>query len=50
MENKTVFKEIPVEGYEQVVEVINEGVHLHGIIAIHSTRLGPACGGIRAYP
>lgn len=50
MENKTVFREIPVEGYEQVIEVINEAVHLHGIIAIHSTRLGPACGGIRAYP
>lgn len=50
MENKTVFKEILIEGYERVIEVINEEVHLHGIIAIHSTRLGPACGGIRAYP
>lgn len=51
MKNKSlVLKEIPVEGYEQVVEVIDESVNLHGIVAIHSTHLGPACGGIRAYP
>lgn len=51
MENKAlILREIQVEGYEQVVEVINESVNLHGIIAIHSTHLGPACGGIRAYP
>lgn len=48
--NKLILREIPVEGYEQVVEVIHEATKLHGIIAIHSTRLGPACGGIRAYP
>lgn len=48
--SKLILKEIQVEGYEQVVEVINESAKLHGIIAIHSTRLGPSCGGIRAYP
>lgn len=50
MNKHTVFREIPVEGYEQVVEIINEEVKLHAIIAVHSTHLGPSCGGIRAYP
>lgn len=51
MDNKKlILHEIQVKDYEQVVEVVNEEVHLHGIIAIHSTWLGPACGGIRAYP
>lgn len=50
MKNKTVFREILVNGYEQVTEFINEEVDLHGIIAIHSTKLGPGCGGIRIYP
>ncbi len=45
-----ILREIQIEGYEQVVEIKKEEVGLHGIIAIHSTRLGPACGGIRAYP
>lgn len=48
--NKLILRNIPVEGYEDVVEVVNEEAKLHGIIAIHSTHLGPACGGIRAYP
>ena len=42
------FNEIKVEGYERVVEVKNDA--LHAIIAIHNTKLGPALGGIRAYP
>ncbi len=44
------FREILVDGYEQVVEVICEESGLHAIIAIHDTRLGPAVGGTRAYP
>jgi leucine dehydrogenase len=42
------FNEIKIEGYERVVEIQDE--HLHAIIAIHNTVLGPALGGIRAYP
>jgi len=42
------FNEITLEGYERVVEVKDES--LHALIAIHDTRLGPALGGIRAYP
>lgn len=45
-----ILREIQIEGYEQIIEITSESVNLHGIIAIHSTRLGPACGGIRAYP
>lgn len=51
MSNKDlILRKIPVEGYEEVVEIINAKANLHAIIAIHSTHLGPACGGIRAYP
>lgn len=50
MDNITIVRKIAVDGYEQVIEVINKSVYLDGIIAIHSTHLGPACGGIRAYP
>lgn len=42
------YNELTIEGYERVVEIKNEG--LHAIIAIHNTKLGPALGGIRAYP
>lgn len=44
------FNEIKVEGYERVVEIIEEEVGLHAIIALHDTRLGPALGGVRVYP
>jgi len=40
--------ELEIEGFERIVEVKSEG--LHAIIAIHNTKLGPALGGIRAYP
>lgn len=43
-------RDLEIEGYEKVVEVINEEAGLHAIIAIHDTRLGPALGGIRAFP
>lgn len=45
-----ILREIPVKGYEKVTEVIDNESDLHGIIAIHSTLLGPGCGGIRAFP
>jgi len=44
------FRDLPTEGHERVVECIDPTVGLHAIIAIHDTRLGPALGGIRAYP
>lgn len=44
------FNELQIDGYERVVEVIDAEADLHAIIAIHSTTLGPAVGGIRVYP
>jgi leucine dehydrogenase len=41
-------KDIHVDGYERVIEIKHD--LLHAVIAIHDTRLGPALGGIRAYP
>ena len=38
---------ISVDGYEQVVSVRDDEAGYRGIIAIHSTRLGPALGGTR---
>ena len=43
-------KEISIQGYDKVIEVINKEAGLHGFIAIHSCALGPAMGGIRIYP
>ncbi len=45
-----IFNEIKVDDYELVLEVINEKVGLHAVIAIHNSKMGPALGGIRAYP
>ncbi len=42
--------EIPIEGYEKVIEIRKKEAGLHAIVAIHSTKLGPALGGIRIYP
>jgi len=44
------FRDLEIDDYEKVVEIRNEEVGLHAIIAIHNTALGPALGGIRAYP
>jgi glutamate dehydrogenase/leucine dehydrogenase len=38
------------DGYEQIVHCHDPGTGLRAIIAIHSTRLGPALGGTRCYP
>ena len=48
-ESTLILKELEIEGYERVVEVKDPSVGLHGIIVIHSTRLGPALGGIRMH-
>lgn len=45
-----VIKDLIVDGYEKVVEVSDKNLGLNGFIAIHSTHLGPALGGIRIYP
>ena len=37
-------------GHEKVLFVNNEKAGLHSIIAVHSTKLGPAIGGCRLYP
>src|SRR5438552_1465480 len=36
--------------HERVVEAIDEPAGYHGIVAIHSTKLGPAVGGTRVWP
>jgi leucine dehydrogenase len=42
--------EIPTEGYEQVIHGIDSESGLNAFISIHSTVLGPACGGVRIWP
>lgn len=43
-------QEIPIPGYERVIEAIDRECNLHAFIAIHSTTLGPSLGGMRMYP
>lgn len=43
-------KRIPTEGFEELWELQDPAVALHGFIAIHSTRRGPGIGGVRLYP
>ena len=45
-----VFDRIAVDDYEQVVYCHDRATGLRAIIAVHSTRLGPALGGTRFYP
>jgi len=40
-------KEIPVQGYQKVIEATNPDVNLHCFIALHNCKLGPALGGTR---
>jgi len=42
-------KQISVPGYEKVVMATDEASKLHAVIAVHSTALGPALGGIRMF-
>src|SRR5436309_5608240 len=45
-----VLKDMPRRGHEQVVFCQDASVGLRAIIAIHSTVLGPALGGVRMWP
>jgi len=45
-----VLEDLQIPGYERVVALTDPSVALKGIIAIHSTDLGPSLGGIRMYP
>lgn len=42
--------EVPSTTHEAIYEVRDQDSGLHGFIAIHSTRLGPAAGGLRMRP
>lgn len=42
--------DIPVEGYELVRRGVDRDAGLHAIVAIHSTVMGPALGGMRLWP
>ncbi len=39
-----------IQSHEQVYQVVEEQVGLTGLIALHSTQLGPAAGGLRMRP
>jgi glutamate dehydrogenase/leucine dehydrogenase len=45
-----VFDRIGADDYEQVVFCHDRSTGLRAIVAVHSTRLGPALGGTRFYP
>ncbi len=45
-----VFDRIGVDDYEQVVFCQDRPSGLRAVVAVHSTRLGPALGGTRFYP
>ena len=45
-----VFDRIGGDDYEQIVFCHDRGTGLRAIVAVHSTRLGPALGGTRFYP
>lgn len=43
-------KHLTIKGYETVVVGKDPSSGFHGILAVHSTQLGPALGGIRMWP
>ena len=43
-------KRLKIKGFEAVVVGKDTSTKFHGIIAVHSTRLGPSVGGIRMWP
>ncbi|HUP85732.1 MAG TPA: Glu/Leu/Phe/Val dehydrogenase dimerization domain-containing protein [Acidimicrobiales bacterium] len=45
-----IFDRLEADGYEQVVFCHDRASGLRAVIAIHSTRLGPALGGTRFFP
>ena len=46
----TVFTHPAFNQHEQVVFCTDTQAAMHAIIAVHSTALGPACGGCRMWP
>ncbi len=47
LQSATVTSLMAAAGHEQLVFVADRAVGLRGVIAIHSTALGPALGGVR---
>lgn len=47
--NMLTIKEIKIPGFEKVVEANDPARGLHCFVAIHSTALGPALGGVRIH-
>src|SRR5437016_14534553 len=45
-----ILKDMECDGHERVVYCRDDSVGLRAIIAIHSTVLGPALGGVRMWP
>ena len=45
-----IFERLDADAYEQVVFCHDRATGLRAIVAIHSTRLGPALGGTRFFP
>jgi leucine dehydrogenase len=45
-----IFERLASDSYEQVVFCHDRATGLRAVVAIHSTRLGPALGGTRFYP
>ncbi len=43
-------EKLDIPGYEEVYKLYDHSVGLLGVIAIHSTVMGPAVGGCRAFP
>ena len=43
-------EKIDIPGYEEVYKMHDASVGLMGVIAIHSTKIGPAVGGCRIFP
>ena len=43
-------RDLQVPGYERCVVGRDEQAGLHAVIAVHSTALGPALGGVRMWP
>jgi leucine dehydrogenase len=44
-----IFTDVPQDGYQRVIHVEDDVTGLDAYIALHSTKLGPAIGGIRLY-
>ncbi|MCX6103995.1 MAG: leucine dehydrogenase [Proteobacteria bacterium] len=45
-----IIEEVKEQGFEKILVAKDSSTGLSAIIAIHNTRLGPACGGIRMLP